>query len=230
VSATPAIAPPGRDALASLLDQYAPLTPVDLCPGLRAFHARSLVEVWQAAEAIAGGVLPAPFWAYPWPAGVALARGVRDHPDWVRGGRVLDIGAGGGVSAVACSLAGAAEVVANDIDPWAVAVASLAAERQGVTLNGWTIDWTAEDPRASAGMDEWDVVLCGDLAYERGRAASQRALLRALRDGGARVIVANAERAYFDPAGLEPLATWTLPVPKDLEGVDVRRADVYSLP
>jgi predicted nicotinamide N-methyase len=230
VSSTPAIAPPAPDALANLLDDFAPLTPVDLCPGLNAFHARSLVEIWQAAEALAGGVLPAPFWAYPWPAGVALARVVLDHPEWVRGGRVLDIGVGGGVSAVACALAGAAEVVANDIDPWAIAVASLAAERQGVTLTGSTVDLTAEDAGASPGRDGWDVILCGDLAYERARAASQRALLRELREGGARVIVANAERAYFDSAGLDLLAAWTLSVPKDLEGVDERRAEVYAFP
>ncbi len=216
---------PDPAGLASLLDRHAPLTPVPLSPEVRVFTARSLVEVWGAAEALAGRQLPSPFWAYAWPAGAALARVVLDGVVDVRGLRVLDIGAGGGVASLAAARAGAASVVANDIDPWALATARLAAERQGVELIPLLSDLTRE-PAAAAGFD---VVLCGDLAYESGEAPRQRALLEWLAAGGARVVVADAGRAYFEGAGLETLARYDVDVPRDLEGVAVRAAVVYRL-
>lgn len=210
--------------MAALLDRYAPLGPAPLCPELGVFHARELVEVWEAAERLVDGPLSPPFWAYPWPGGVGLARVVLDHGDWVRGLRVLDLGTGGGVSALAAARAGAREVVANDQDPWALATAGLAAERQGLRLTPLLADLTAEP----ASVDGFDVVLCGDLAYEKRVAPRIRALLDRARDRGARVLVADAGRAYFDPTGLTLLAEYTLPVPRDLEGVDERTARVYT--
>lgn len=213
------------DTLPRLLDAFAPLTTVPLCPELRAFTAHSLVGVWEAAEAAVGRVLPAPFWAYPWPAGIALARVVLDAPDIVRGRSVLDFGAGGGVSSLACALAGAARVVANDVDPWAVAVASLAARRQALEIETMQAD-LARDPARAIGFD---VVLCGDLGYDRSAALMEReALVGALR-GGARILVADAGRTYFSDASARLLATFEIPVPSDLEGGPLRTAVVYEL-
>lgn len=221
----PAGATAAIPGLATLLDQFAPLTEVPLCPGLRAFTARSLVEIWDAAEARAGGTLAAPFWAFPWPAGVALARAVLDRPGRVRGKRVLDVGCGGGVASIACAMAGA-RVLANDTDPIALAVVRLAAERQGVALETLCADVTREPERTLG----FDVILCGDLGYDRGAAARERAVLTRAARNGATVLLADAERAFFDATGLELLAEHLLPVVRDLEGVDVRRARVYRLP
>ncbi len=129
------------------------------------------------------------------------------------------------MSALAAARAGAAQVVANDIDPWALATAELAAARQGLRVHTLLADLTA----AADGALGFQLVLCGDLAYERSHATAQRALLRRARDAGARVLLADAERAYFAPDGLRLLAEYRIPVPKDLEGVEERTARVYEM-
>jgi predicted nicotinamide N-methyase len=153
---------------------------------------------------------------------------VLDAPERVRDRRVLDLGTGGGLAALAAARAGAAEVVANDIDPWALATARLAAARQRLELSTLQADLTAEDG-AAAELDAYDVVLCADLCYERRTAARLRALLERARRAGAEVLVADAGRTYFDPAGLVLLAAYDVAVPADVEGVDRRLARVYRL-
>jgi predicted nicotinamide N-methyase len=217
--------PPAEHILEHLLDEYAPLAPVPLCPEIMAFQGSSLVRVWEAAEAIAGQNLPAPFWAYPWAAGVALARVVLDHANDFLGKNILEIGCGGGVAALAAARADGLRVVANDVDPWAIAVARIAARRQHLYLDFLLEDLT-EHPRHVTG---YDIVLCSDLAYERRTAPKQRALLERARLDGARVLVADAGRTYFDATGLTQIAEYTLSVPRDLEGVTERLARVYEM-
>jgi predicted nicotinamide N-methyase len=219
------IGPPSRKQLAQLLARYAPLRPVPLCPELVAHHAHSLIEVWEAAERLGGQPLPAPFWAYPWAGGSALARVLLDQPELARGKRVLDFGAGGGVVAVAAACAGAARVVANDIDAVALLVCSSAASAQGVSIETLHADVCADPARA----DEFEVVLCSDLHYERHETPRQKRVLARARRAGAEVVVADAGRTYFDPAGMELLAEYDVPVPADLEGGEVRRARVYRM-
>jgi predicted nicotinamide N-methyase len=218
-------APPSPDALQRLLNQYAPLGPAPLCPELLAYHAISLVQVWEAAERLAGAVLPAPFWAYPWPGGSALARVILDTPELVRGRTVLDFGAGGGVTALAAAYAGAADVTANDIDPWALLVTELAAVAQALRVQTLGDDICAVPPL----VDDYDVLLCSDLAYERSQAPRQRAVLERAARNGASVLVADAGRTYFDDRGLQLLAEYELAVPSDLEGTAQRTARVYRL-
>ena len=137
----PPVAP--EDAvLEALLDAHAPLTPVPLCPDISVFTACGLVEIWEAAEAAAGAPLPSPFWAWPWPAGIALARLILDQPERVCGRTVLDFGAGGGVASLACARAGAARVIANDVDPWAIAVTRIAAKRLQLNIETLLADLT----------------------------------------------------------------------------------------
>ena len=219
------IDPPPDDILERLLDQYAPFEPVPLCPEISAFQGTSLVQVWEAAERIAGENLPAPFWAYPWAAGVGLARVVLDKRDEFVGKKVLDVGCGGGVAAIAAACADALKVVANDVDPWALAVARIAARRQRLYLDFLLEDLT-EHPRHVTGFD---IVLCSDLAYERRTAPKQRALLERAKLDGARVLVADAGRTYFHDDGLSLIAEYRLMVPKDLEGVEERTARVYEM-
>jgi predicted nicotinamide N-methyase len=183
------------------------------------------VAVWEAAERIAGDALPAPFWAYPWPGGSALARVVLDAPELVRGREVLDFGAGGGIVSLAAAHAGASVVVANDIDPWALLVTRLAARAQSLT-----VDTLADDIcTVPALVDDFDVVLCSDLAYERSQAPRQRHVLERAARGGALVLVADAGRTYFDATGMQQLAEYVLDVPHDLEGTFQRTARVFRL-
>ena len=231
-------AAPDCAALAALLDAHAFFASPELVPELRVFQAHSLVEVWTAAEALAGATLPSPFWAYPWAGGIALARVLLDGagaagnarvprdglPD-VSGARVLDFGAGGGIASLAAAKAGAARVVASDMDPWAAATTALAAERQSLLVETQTVDLT----QAPGMLDAFDCILAGDLAYERHGAAAQRELLDRAHARGAVVLVADAGRTYFDETGMMELAAFTIEVPLDLEGVTERRARVFRM-
>src|SRR5690606_36711379 len=136
------------------------------------------------AERLAGRKLPPPYRDYPRPGGAALARVVLDRPARIAGRRVLDLGAGGGVSSLAAARAGAREADANVLDPWALATARLAADRQGLTLTPLLADLTAH-PEV---IDGYDVVLCGDLAYVRRVAPCIRALLERAAARGALVL------------------------------------------
>ncbi len=104
-------------------------------------------------ELLAGGY--APFWAFCWGGGQALARYLLDHPELVRGKRVVDFGAGSAVVAIAAARAGASSALAVDIDPKARHFAQLNAALNGVTLE------TAE-----LLPDDYDVLLASDVLYD----------------------------------------------------------------
>src|SRR6476646_7302565 len=75
-------------------------------------------DLWQRTEDELVEIgLPPPFWAFAWAGGQGRARYVLDNPDTVRGKRVLDFASGSGLVAIAAAKAGAAEVIAADIDP-----------------------------------------------------------------------------------------------------------------
>ena len=183
------------------------------------------MEIWEAAERLAGEPLAAPFWAYAWPAGCALARVLLDHPELVRAQRVLDFGAGGGVTSIAAAYAGAAAVTANDIDPWALLVVDIAARAQELEVSAFSEDLCD----APALVDDYDVVLCSDMSYEKKETPRQRAVLERAVSNRAAVFVADAGRTYFDATGMTLLAEYELEVPLDLEGVSRREARVYRL-
>lgn len=100
-----------------------------------------------------------PYWSFCWASGLALARYLAEHPQWVRGKRVLDFGAGSGVAAIAAARAGAQEVVACDLDPLALAACRANAELNQVQL-GYSSDFFAE-------ADRFDLVLVADVLYDR---------------------------------------------------------------
>jgi predicted nicotinamide N-methyase len=216
---------PRRSALEALLEQHAPLTAAPLCPELRIHYAHSLVDVWEAAERLGGQPLPSPFWAYPWAAGCALARLLLDEPALVRGRRVLDFGCGGGIVSLAAARTGALQVTANDIDAWALLVTQIAAESQSLDVESLGADLCAEPGL----VDQYDVVLCSDLAYERRQAPHQRAVLERAHRNGALVLIADAGRTYFDDTGLELLSEHEIDVPLDLEGRRSRVARCYRM-
>jgi predicted nicotinamide N-methyase len=100
-----------------------------------------------------------PYWCFCWASGLVLARWLAERPEWVRGKRVLDFGAGSGVAAIAAARAGAAEVVACDLDRLALAACHANAELNGVTLN-YSEDFFAE-------ADRFDLILVADVLYDR---------------------------------------------------------------
>ena len=180
-------------------------------------------ELWHRTEEELHEIgLPPPFWAFAWAGGQGLARHVLDRPELVAGKRVLDFAAGSGLVAIAAMKAGAAHALAADIDPFCAAAVALNAEANGVA-----VDFTGDDLVGRAG--EWDVVLAGDVFYDKAFAERLLPWFSALKAQGADVLVGDPGRAYLPKAGLERLATYEVPVTRALEDAEVKRTTVWRL-
>jgi predicted nicotinamide N-methyase len=191
-------------------------------PEFRLYLADQLVPLWHATEWRAAAPQPPPFWAFAWPGSQALARYLLDHPDLVSMKRVLDFGSGGGLAAIAAVRAGAAHVVACDLDPLAAVAQSLNASLCGVAFERYTGD-------ATAFSAEFDVVLAGDVCYEREASEQTVAWLRGQVYAGRLVLLADPGRHYVPSEGLDLLATYDVPTLKELESVEVKRTRVWSM-
>ena len=136
--------------------------------------------------------LPPPFWAFAWAGGQALARYVMDHPQIVAGKRVLDFASGSGIVAIAAMKAGAAKsALAADIDVFCGAAAALNAE-----ANGSPIDFTSTN-LLDAPAGDFDVILAGDICYEKPLAERVFAWLGEANARGATVLIGDPGRSYF---------------------------------
>lgn len=217
-----------RDELAAFITAQTTIARPALVPELRLHLATEVTRLWHATEAtLARSNLPPPYWAFAWPGGQALARHILDHPETVRGRRVLDFAAGCGLVAFAAHRAGAASVVAAEIDDVAAAALDLNAALNAAPVTIVTGDLTAKPP--AEGARDWDVVLAGDVFYERPMAEAVEPWLRGLAARGVRVLVADPGRAYVPKAGLAELARYTVPTSRDLEDRETRETIVYAL-
>ena len=196
---------------------------VPLVPELRLHVAPTLVPLWEAVEQRVGGSAPPPFWAFPWPGSVALARYVLDHSQLVVGRRVLDFAAGSGLAGVAAARSGAASVAAADIDPLAAAAQRLNAQLNGVTLEVCTADLVGSQQLGA------DVLLVGDVCYERTLAERIVPWLRQVANQGALVLLADPGRAYTPTSGLAQVATYEVPTTLELERAESMRTSVWQL-
>lgn len=193
-------------------------------PEIRLHLATEVTPLWQATEAALESCnLPPPYWAFAWPGGQALTRHLLDHPEIVRGRRVLDFAAGAGLSAIGAALAGAASVQAAEIDAFAIAAIGLNA-----ALNGAAVEVVCEDLVDRPGCP-WEVVLAGDVCYERPMAERCFAWFRRLAAAGATVLMADPGRSYLPRTGLLRLATYTIPTSRELEDRESRDASVYRV-
>lgn len=196
---------------------------VPLAPEISLHLADEATPLWQKTEDELGRIgLAPPFWAFAWAGGQALSRHVLDHPALVFQRRVLDFGSGSGLVAIAAAKSGASEVAACDIDPFACAAMILNAGLNGVALSPRLADLV--------GCDEgWDVVLAGDIAYERETAARVFGWLADLARRGAMVLVGDPGRAYLPKTGLCLLQTYSVPVTRELEDNDIKRTQVFAV-
>lgn len=193
-----------------------------LVPEIRLQLADEAMDLWQATEDDLGKAgLPPPFWAFAWAGGQALARHVLDHPKIVAGRRVLDFASGSGIVAIAAALAGAAEVVAAEIDPYARAAAEINAAANGVSLV------VPETDYLECGPAGFDVVLAGDVFYERPMAARVEPFLRQAETLGAAVLFGDPGRAYLPTSGIVPLTSYDVPVPRAIEDRDIRTTRIW---
>jgi predicted nicotinamide N-methyase len=179
------------------------------------------VELWELWQQT--GRDDPPFWAYPWAGGQGLARYILDNPGTVCGRRVLDVASGSGLVAIAAAKAGAASVVAGDIDPLAVAAIAINASANGAGVDARVFDMAAGD------AGDADVILAGDVFYQRQLADLALAFLRAAARSGADVLVADPGRAFVPAACLSAVARYQVPVLAAIEDAPVKGVTVYRL-
>jgi len=190
-------------------------------PEIRLHLADEAHDLWQRTEdELAEIGLPPPFWAFAWAGGQGLARYVLDHPQTVSGKSVLDFASGSGLVAIAAAKAGAAAILAADIDPFCEAAIRLNGAENGVTLA-----FSGED--LIGGDGGWDVVLAGDVFYDRPFAERLLPWFSALHARGAEILVGDPGRAYLPKSGLERLAAYEVPVTRALEDAEVKRTTVW---
>ncbi|AYV45504.1 nicotinamide N-methylase [Caulobacter flavus] len=201
------------------------LLPTPHAPELVLHLADEITPLWKLTEEALEAIgLPPPFWAFAWAGGQALARYVLDHPEIVRGKTVVDFATGSGIVAVAAMKAGAASVLAADIDVFCEAAVAMNAAANGVEIAFTDANLLDAPP------PEADVLLAGDICYEGPMAAAVMAWLAKGRAAGATVLVGDPGRTYFPKDGLEKLAEYQVPTTRELEDLAIKRTSVWTLP
>lgn len=205
-----------------ILDNTALMSPPHV-PEMRLYLADEAHGLWhRTEEELAEIGLPPPFWAFAWAGGQGLARYVLDNPALVAGRRVLDFATGSGLVAIAAKKAGASHVTAADIDPFCAASVRLNAAANGVELDFCSRDLVGAD-------DDWDVVLAGDVFYDRAFAEALLPWFERLAARGAEIVVGDPGRAYLPRQRLRSLAVYEVPVTRALEDSEVKRTTVWRL-
>ena len=205
-----------------ILDNTALMAPPHV-PEILLHLADEAHDLWLRTEdELAAIGLPPPFWAFAWAGGQGLARYLLDHPATIRGKRVLDFASGSGLVAIAAAKAGAAEVTAADIDPFCATAIALNLEANQVKAEFLAADCVGSD----AG---WDVVLAGDVFYDKPFADRLMPWFTALKARGAEILIGDPGRSYLPGTGLEPLGVYEVPVTRALEDAEVKRTTVWRL-
>jgi predicted nicotinamide N-methyase len=218
---------PGPADPVSFIRSNPRLRPVPHVPEIMLHLADEAVPLWQKTEDELGEIgLPPPFWAFAWAGGQALARYLLDNSEQVAGGRVLDLAAGSGLVAIAAARAGAAPVIAAEIDAFAASAILLNVEANGVHVEVLIQD-LLDHP---APMEpRYDLILVGDLFYERTTAERALSFLTRHAALGCRVLIGDPGRAYLPRDRLVRLCEYRIRVTRDLEDQEVKRTAVWEL-
>ena len=208
---------------AAFIRANAALIAPPLVPEIRLHLATEVVPLWRLTEEeLSTRGVPPPYWAFAWAGGQALARYVLDHPQIVAEKDVLDFGSGSGLVALAAAKAGARRVTAADIDDFARAAIKLNAAANGLIVGTTTADLIGSD-------GNWQVILVGDMCYERPLAERLLEWLNDRRAHGARVLLGDPGRSYFPKGGVVKLATYGVQTTRDLEDQEIRQTSAYEL-
>jgi predicted nicotinamide N-methyase len=195
------------------------LRPVPGAEWIQLHLADDALALWQATRAATGDAdEPIPFWGIAWGGGLAVTRYLRDHPEAAAGRRVLDLGTGSGLCAIAAKLAGATAVTAVDIDRFAIAAVELNARvnrQRVVTLHADLLD---EEP------PEVDLILAGDCWYEETAALRATGWLRQAWQRGIDVLLGDPGRRYLPLESLREMASYDVRSTSDIEDLGRTRA------
>jgi len=185
--------------------------------------ADEAMELWQKTEEDLGDLgLDPPFWAFAWAGGQALARYILDTPAVVTGKKVLDLASGSALVGIAAMKAGAHSCTCVDIDPFSKSAGELNADLNSVSLEFICAD-ILDDP-----IPEVDVILAGDVFYDKAMADRFLAYLERARAGGVQVIVGDPGRTYLPKDHLTQLAVYTVPVVGALEDHELKKTFVFE--
>jgi predicted nicotinamide N-methyase len=199
------------------------LLAVPHAPEIRLYVAEEATALWQKTEDELGEMgLPPPFWAFAWAGGQALARYILDHPAIVQGRTVLDVASGSGLVAIAAAIAGAREVQGADIDAFAAEAIAINAEANGVRVTPRLADLVGTD-------EGWDVVLTGDIFYERDISERMWPWLAALEERGATVLIGDPGRSYLPKDKVEQIAQYRVQVTRELEDAEIKLSRVWRI-
>ncbi|UVD59125.1 methyltransferase [Rhizobium sp. Pop5] len=213
---------PPRPDPAAFIQAYLPISPVPATPEILLHTAGPASGLWRLAGR--GEADPAPYWAYPWAGGAVLARHLLDRPEVVAGRRVVDLGAGSGLVAIAAAKAGAAAVTAVDVDANAIAAIGLNA-----AVNGVNIVAVAADIIEALPPEETDLLVVGDLFYDSALALRVMAFLRRCQASGIEVLIGDPHRAYLPQKELQRIAAHAVPDFGEGRGSGAVQAGVFSL-
>jgi predicted nicotinamide N-methyase len=209
----------------SFVLRHTRLRPVDGLEPLRLNLADAVLPLWHATQTATGDPdAPLPYWAFAWAGGLAIGQLLHQEPTRVAGLRVLDLGSGSGLCAIAAARAGAARVIASEIDPIATAAIGLNARGNGVR-----VAISRHDLLEGEIPDNVDVILAGDLWYESGLAARVTAWLLRASGTGITVLVGDPGRRYLPSELLDPIAHYGVRTTTELEDMALKTAGVYRL-
>ncbi len=208
--------------LAAFIKANTRLLPVPLVPAIKLHLVEEETALWQKIEdELEHGFGPPPFWAFAWAGGQALARYVCDHPEIVAGKTVLDVGSGSGLIAIAAALEGARDVEANDLDLIAATAIALNALANAVIVKTRLGNLVGSN-------EPWDVILAGDVAYQKDQANPLTDWLEARAKAGTLVLIGDPGRAFLPQEKLQPLESYDVPVPPALEDVTIKRTHIWQ--
>jgi len=207
-------------------------------PDIRLYQADEVTPLWLMTERdLDGAQLAPPFWAFAWSGGQALATYVLDHPERVAGKRVLDLACGSGLVGIAAAKAGAAQVLCNDIDPYAEAAVGLNAELNGVHIDFLFGDLLVGPAPPLLESLNVDVILAGDICYEKTMTGAMLTFLGRAVAKSVTVLVGDPHRTYFPGegsgegllGGFRKLADYSVRTIADIEDVAEKPATVWEL-
>jgi predicted nicotinamide N-methyase len=200
------------------------LATASIVPEIELYLATEITPLWHLTEdRLKGGDLPPPYWAFAWPGGQGMARYILDHPEEVKGKRVLDFAAGCGIAAIAATKAGAAQVMADDIDLLAQTAVLMNAERNSAAVDIHRM-LDMEKPFAGA-----DLIMLGDVCYQQAMSIVILRWLNLCLDKGVRILIADPGRAYMPQQGLKELGRYEVPTSRELEDQESRIVTVWEM-
>ncbi len=204
--------------------------PVPSLPDILLYQADEVTPLWLMTEKdLHRAELAPPFWAFAWSGGQALATYLYDHPDVVAGKRVLDLACGSGLVGIAAAKAGAARVLCNDIDPYAEAAVALNADLNGVHIDFLSADLLAEPSLSTPEGLDVDIILAGDICYEKAMTDAMLTFLGRATGKNVTVLVGDPHRTYFPVTGFRKLADYSVRTIADIEDVADKPAAVWEL-